>query len=69
MDFANFNTYPSTMQQQNNGGSYRSQFFENSYEVPKVNNLYYGCFSRNPQELGPTIERPKTPFFFSNTRK
>ena len=65
MDFASFNTYSSSMGQQNNNDNYNKQFFNsnNNFEVPKVNNLYYGCFLRNPQELGPQIERPKAPFF------
>lgn len=69
MDFASFNTFSAPNNQQSNNNMYsNNKFFDNSFEITKVNNLYCGCFLRNPQELGPKIERPKAPFYTNNRK-
>lgn len=60
-----FNCYSSpSYSQSNSSNEYNNKFFENSNEMFKSNShkVYCGCLLFDPQEIGPKIERPLTPF-------
>lgn len=68
MDFHCCYSWSQINSQANNNNEYNNKFFENSNDMLKSqsSNVYCGCLLFDPQEIGPKIERPVTPFAYTS---
>lgn len=68
MDFHCCYSWSQINSQANNNNEYNNKFFENSNDMLKSqsSNVFCGCLLFDPQEIGPKIERPVTPFAYTS---
>lgn len=66
MDFSCCYSSSQINSQKNTSNEYNNKFFENRSGMFQTNShkVYCGCLLYDPQELGPKIERPLTPFAY-----